>query len=365
MDPKLANIIIVNYNGESDLRTCLSSMLLQTYDKFDITVVDSGSSDMSAEIIEREFPQVRLIKENNIGYGMGNNRGIEATNGEYVIISNMDVEVDPNWLMRMIECCNHSDKIGIVTPKILLYEEREKINTCGNTLQFMGFGTCRGRGEPKASYNSAEEILCPSGASFLIKRQVLKHIGFFDTSIQDATTPRRTTQDYYQEADVAWRAWVTGYHVMFEPRALVYHKYVVKPLNHIRFMDLEINRLSFILSTYSFSTLVVLFPFLLFAEIVAFGFALTKGFSFVLAKFRAYGWMIKNSNVVKKKRIARQRLRQLNDDRIFGMYGYQIEFTHQTNKNFFMAKVENGLNFIFKMMYKTVKTLWCMRLNKQ
>ncbi len=96
MNPPLASVIIVNFNGLRYLEGCLESLRQQTFQDFEVILVDNASEDGSAEQIEdRGFELVRLIRNReNLGFARGNNQDIEEARGKCLITLNNDVEAD-------------------------------------------------------------------------------------------------------------------------------------------------------------------------------------------------------------------------------------------------------------------------------
>ena len=82
----LVSIIILNWNGRELTKSCLESIRKNTdYSNYEIIVIDQGSKDNSIELFEKEFPEVRLFKNNkNIGFSAGNNLGFRNANGKYL-----------------------------------------------------------------------------------------------------------------------------------------------------------------------------------------------------------------------------------------------------------------------------------------
>jgi N-acetylglucosaminyl-diphospho-decaprenol L-rhamnosyltransferase len=101
MHPRLS-VVIVNYNTCALLRACLQSLVAQDY-RCEIIVVDNASHDDSVAMVRAEFPQVRLLaQERNTWFCGGNNIGIRASDGEYVLLLNPDTVVSANALLRMV-----------------------------------------------------------------------------------------------------------------------------------------------------------------------------------------------------------------------------------------------------------------------
>ena len=111
------SIIIVSWNVRDKLRENLKAI----YDsvetrpsnsagrhgasvcKFEVFVVDNNSADKSAQIVKQEFPQVRLIANNeNLGFAKANNQAIKMARGEFALLLNPDMRVRPDTLSNMI-----------------------------------------------------------------------------------------------------------------------------------------------------------------------------------------------------------------------------------------------------------------------
>src|SRR5207253_7787109 len=97
--PKVS-VVICAYNAESTMEACLQSLLQLRYPNFEVIVVDDGSKDTTREIAER-FP-FRVIHQENKGLSIARNVGIEASSGEYVVFTDSDCVVDPDWLTYLI-----------------------------------------------------------------------------------------------------------------------------------------------------------------------------------------------------------------------------------------------------------------------
>src|SRR5687768_7545255 len=103
---KTVSIIILNYNGRDDTKTCLLSLgeLDFPAPQLEIIVVDNGSSDGSADMLRREFPHVRLIEnKSNLGFSQGVNQASADATGEYLVFLNNDMRVAKGWLEAMLQ----------------------------------------------------------------------------------------------------------------------------------------------------------------------------------------------------------------------------------------------------------------------
>lgn len=123
------SVVIVNYNTRDFLRDCLQS-LAQSTQPAEIIVVDNASSDGSADMVCTEFPDVRLLAQSeNTWFCGGNNIGIEASTGDYVLLLNPDTVVFPDALQKLVNFMQtHPDYAGVTAQ--LHYPDGTTQRTC-------------------------------------------------------------------------------------------------------------------------------------------------------------------------------------------------------------------------------------------
>lgn len=115
--PLNVSVIIVNYNTRDLLRNCLQSVFEKTEGvSFEVIVSDNGSVDGSIEMIRSEFPQVILVENNaNLGFGTGNNRGLDVARGECAFFLNSDTLLLNNAVKMLYDSWIHrAGNIGAI-----------------------------------------------------------------------------------------------------------------------------------------------------------------------------------------------------------------------------------------------------------
>jgi GT2 family glycosyltransferase len=118
--PDLA-IILVCWNNKEYLEPCLRSLYDGRLDsRFEVVVVDNGSTDGSQAMLAQKFPQVEIIQnEGNVGLGRASNQGIMATGGRYVLLLNNDTLVNAASLDAMVEFLDATPEAGAVGGRLL------------------------------------------------------------------------------------------------------------------------------------------------------------------------------------------------------------------------------------------------------
>jgi GT2 family glycosyltransferase len=215
----LISTVILNWNGKEYLHPCLQSVKGQTYPNIEIILVDNASTDGSIEYIKDLLSDLRLIiNYRNIGYGGGNNRGIEEAKGRYIFVLNSDTEIEKRCVELLWECIETDQRIGVTTPKILLYDRRDIIDAAGLTIYPDGLSIGRGRLEPQEKYNQREEVFFGSGCASLFRKEMLEEIGLFDEDFFA----------YAEDTDLGWRARLARWKSYYVPEAVVYHHHSKK-----------------------------------------------------------------------------------------------------------------------------------------
>jgi len=115
------SIIIVSWNAKDYLIKCLKSLDPELEGiESEIIVVDNASSDGSADAVQDQYPEVKLIRnDQNLGFAKANNIGINQSKGEYVCLMNSDIVVLKDCIRRLLEYMDSNQQIGVLGPKTL------------------------------------------------------------------------------------------------------------------------------------------------------------------------------------------------------------------------------------------------------
>lgn len=213
--PPLMSVVIPNWNGLRFLPTCLEALAHQTYPSLEVIVVDNASEDGSQAYIREQHPDVRLIPlPENRGFTGACNAGMQAAAGQVVALLNNDTEVDPGWAAGVMDAFARHDEVGIVASKMLLFDRRDHIHTAGDFFTLDGRAGNRGVWQrDEGQFDSEEYVFGACGGSSAYRRAMLDKIGLLD-------------DDFFfslEDVDIAWRAQLAGWRVLYTPAAIVYH----------------------------------------------------------------------------------------------------------------------------------------------
>jgi GT2 family glycosyltransferase len=311
-----ASVIIVNYNGGAALKRCLRSLRDDGGRDYELIVVDNASTDGSAEAVERDFPAVQLIRvAANLGFGEGNNVGVRSAAGQFLAFLNPDTVVEPGWLEPLIAPLEADPRIGLTTARILLLDDQQRINTCGNEMHYTGLTLCRGMGADRSALAEPAEVSAISGAAFVIRRDLFEALGGFDGSFFL----------YMEDADLSWRARLAGYRCWYVPAAVVYHEYALR-FGPRKIFYQERNRYLMLLKGMRWPTLLVLLPALLLAEAVTWGFVLARDRRRLANKARAYAWIAEHWDEIMDHRQRTQAFRRVRDRDLIARCAYRLDY---------------------------------------
>ncbi len=116
------SIIIVSWNVAELLKACLQSITQSPLGEYtlEIIVVDSASTDDSVQMVQNQFPQVKLLAQAaNFGFSRCNNIGMQAATGRYIFLLNPDTEIVGDALAQMAAFIDANPTVGILGPHTL------------------------------------------------------------------------------------------------------------------------------------------------------------------------------------------------------------------------------------------------------
>ena len=211
---KKVSVIIPNYNGMQYVKRCLDSLMAQTLKDWEILFIDNGSADGSRELVEKEYPLVRVIAlPENLGFCGAVNIGIHAATAPYVVLLNNDTEAEPEFLQELYDGIRRKPRAFSGGAMMLQFHDREKIDDAGNFYNALGWAFALGKGKPAADYNKERKIFSACGGAAIYRKDLLEELGYFDEE----------HFAYLEDMDIGYRAQIAGYENWYFPKAKVYH----------------------------------------------------------------------------------------------------------------------------------------------
>jgi GT2 family glycosyltransferase len=221
-DP-LVMVLVLNWNGGDVLLACLESVRRQTHPRVRLVLLDNGSADGSLERAVARFPDVEVVRNGeNLGYCLGNNRGLERAlreRADLVLLLNNDATLEPDAIAAMVRAIDAPPPAGIVGPKIVWSrrspDEPVRIWSAGGEDRVrQNVGELRGNGEiDRGQFDRMEDVGFVPGCALLVRREVLEKVGLLDPDYFA----------YLEDMDLCRRARAAGFRVRYAPEARVIH----------------------------------------------------------------------------------------------------------------------------------------------
>jgi N-acetylglucosaminyl-diphospho-decaprenol L-rhamnosyltransferase len=220
------SIVILNWNVRDLLERCLASLRSEHY-VLEIIVVDNASHDGSLAMLRDKYPHVEVIANAvNRGFTGGNNQGIAASCGRYVMVLNPDTEVLGDAVDRLISYLDGHPDVGAIGPQLLnpdrsVQSSRRRFPTLATAFfestWLQGLAPRRILAHfymDDVPVSPAHEVDWLSGACTVFRRAVLDGVGLYDA---------QTFFMYSEEIDLCRRIKAAGWKIVYLPEAQVVH----------------------------------------------------------------------------------------------------------------------------------------------
>lgn len=222
------SIVIISWRMKELLQICLKTIYSFTSGiNFETIVIDNNSSDGTSEMIEKEFPEVVLIKNSeNRGVAPARNQGIEIARGKYILILDADVELTENSILKLFQYMEDDKTCGVVGSKLIGTDHQLQFS-CKRFPNFLSFifrrlehfsfirnsKTLRYHTMQDWDHKEIKEVDYLIGACQFIRSEVIKKIGMYDDKI------------FYgpEDIDFCLRTWRAGWKVVYFPQTEIIH----------------------------------------------------------------------------------------------------------------------------------------------
>jgi len=212
-DTNRVSVVIPTWNRKDLVLDCVASLKRQTFQEFEVLVVDDGSTDGTAQALEERFPDVRLVRlPENRGFCVAINAGIRAAAGDLVLLLNNDIVLEPGFLDALVKAAD-SSKAALFAPLLFWRDAPDVIHSAGDSQYANGRPESIGFRCPAEGFRFPETIFGASAAAGLFRRAVFDRVGVTDERFVA----------YFEDSDLCFRARLAGFGATFVPDAVGYH----------------------------------------------------------------------------------------------------------------------------------------------
>lgn len=251
---------IPNWNGLHLLLPCLRALQVQTFQDFEIIVVDNGSTDGSKEWLASQ-KQVRIVQnDRNVGFAAAMNQALAAARGQFFVTLNNDTLATPRFLEALLYPLQRMPEVASVSGLLVWQHAPEVIASAGITIHTDGSATDYLLGMP-VSAAVDREVFGPSAGAAAYRTNTLRTVGGFDAAYFA----------YLEDVDLAWRLRLLGNRSWLAASAAVLHAHsaTARHLSPMKRFLLSRNRIRVIVRCIPISILVKWWPHIIKYDVLA------------------------------------------------------------------------------------------------
>ena len=213
----VVSVIIVTWNSKAHLPRCLTALSVQTFHKFEVIIVDNGSTDGALDQLSNDYPDMLLHIERlryNMGFAVANNLGARLARGQWLALLNADAFPEPAWLAKLLLAAESNSEYSCFSSRQIQANNPDFLDGAGDSYHVSGMAWRNKMGYPAKEYAlSKEEIFSPCAAAALYSCAAFLEVGGFDEDFLS----------YYEDVDLGFRLRLRGYRSLYVPDAIVHH----------------------------------------------------------------------------------------------------------------------------------------------
>lgn len=202
----LTSIVIPTYNGLLLLREAIESIRRHTTERYEIIVVDNGSTDGTIDYL-RQHNIIFISLPNNKGFPVACNWGLKLARGDYILLLNNDVLVTDGWLGKLLRVFTNDNSIGIVGPMSNYVSGKQQMEMTGSYTE----AAARLSMDAENQYEQVNRVI---GFCMLFTSELMNRIGLLDEQFSPG---------HFEDDDYCYRARLAGYRILIVKDAFVFH----------------------------------------------------------------------------------------------------------------------------------------------
>ncbi|MCX7878875.1 MAG: glycosyltransferase family 2 protein [Ignavibacteria bacterium] len=314
------SIIILNHNGSVFIEKCISSVLNQSYENFEIVFLDNASTDESCELMSKMFrdDRIKIIRsDKNLGFAGGNNQAMKYCSNDLIVLLNNDTEVDRNWLNNLVQAVK--EKNTVASSYVITEGIPEKYYKTNGSVSYLMYNVMN-------VFKSNDQIFYPNGCSVIFRKSEI---------------PEPFDEEYFfygEDVYLGLLARFSDMKIKFARDSLVFHKGSgTKSASETKTFYQERNRFLNLYTFFSWSYILRILPYIFFNHSTNLILSLIDRKKSFTGLLKAYVWFYFNIPVILRKRKKMKAFKKLHEKEII---------------KYMTSKVFNGENFLERLVNK-------------
>ena len=212
--PPTLSIVIVSYQSGPTLERCLAALRAQTFQDFEILLVDNASTDGAPQAAVAADPTLRFLEPHaNLGFAAGNNLAAREARGRWLVLLNPDAYAKPDWLEALVAGTVRHPDVRCFTSLQMAADEPGLMDGAGDVMTSAGIPFRGGYRRRRPEALPEGEVFSACGAATLIDRDLFLGLGGFDERFFC----------YCEDVDLGYRLRLAGEATLLLPGAVVEH----------------------------------------------------------------------------------------------------------------------------------------------
>ncbi len=215
-NPCFASVLILNWHAETFLPACLEALRNQTFQDFEVILLNNGSEGIDPSLLAADFPESRITvlnSPNNLGFAAGNNLAASKARGEYLVLLNADAFPETDWLEIIHQACLDHPR-HFFASRLMKASDPQTLDGEWNVYHASGLAWRKNHAQPLINATSQpKEVLSACAAAGVYPREAFEAVGGFDEDFFA----------YMEDIDLDFHMQLLGYQCLYLPQAVVRH----------------------------------------------------------------------------------------------------------------------------------------------
>lgn len=206
------SVILVAFNSAKHLTRCFSCLEKQTFQDFELIVMDNDGS--AGGFTENKLVRTYQLLNRNLGFAAANNIGARLARGEWIVLLNADAYPEPDWLETLLRAAEQNPQYTAFSSRQIQFDSPNLLDGAGDAYHISGLAWRNHYNLPVDRYGlEAAEVFSPCAAAALYDREEFLAVSGFDEDYFS----------YFEDVDLGFRLRLNGAKCLYVPEAVVHH----------------------------------------------------------------------------------------------------------------------------------------------